>query len=433
MTSSTPGAPSAPSPLTPTMTDPTLQLHLDTLARGAVDVVSMADLEARLKAFLAGQRGPLRVKAGFDPTRPDLHLGHCVLMQKMRQLQDLGHTAIFLIGDYTAMVGDPTGQNDARPRLTLDSVRAAATTYQEQAFKILDKGKTEVRYNSEWLGKMNMLDLLELTSKRTLARTIERRDFAERFEQHKDIYIHEMLYPLLQGYDSVALDADLELGGTDQLFNLNVGRDLMPRYGKPAQAVLTTPILEGLDARFADGKISGKKMSKSAGNYIGISEPPLDMYKKCMQIDDTVLYRFFELLSALPAADVAALRRAPDPLAHKRLFASEMVTRFHGAEAAVQATKDFQGIYLQDDRIPDDIPEFTASAGAKGLWIAKALSTTLLASSTSEGKRLIKQGHVEVDKSRISDDTLHLAAGKRYLLRTGSKTRKFAYLTVSPE
>jgi tyrosyl-tRNA synthetase len=409
----------------------TLRFHLDLIARGAVDIASLTEIEARLRDFLAGKRGPLRVKAGFDPTRPDLHFGHCVLLQKLRHFQDLGHTVIFLIGDYTALVGDPTGRNEARPRLTHEEVLASALTYQEQAFKVLDRGRTEVRYNSEWLGKLSMLDIIELTSKRTLARTLERRDFTERFEQHGDIYLHELLYPLLQGYDSVALDADVELGGTDQLFNLTVGRDLMARYGKLPQSVLTVPILEGLDARFLDGKIVGKKMSKSAGNCIGITEPPAEMFRKCMQVDDAILYRYFDLLSSLPAAEVAALRAAPDPLAHKRLFAIEMVTRFHDAEAAAHAEAEFQRIYLARDGIPEDIPEFSFPADDTGLWIAKALSSAHLAPSTSEGKRMIKQGWVEVDGVRVSDDTLRLAPGARYLLRTGSKVRRFAYVTIT--
>jgi tyrosyl-tRNA synthetase len=407
----------------------TLRSHLDVIARGAVDIASLPELEARLRDYLAGKRGPLRVKAGFDPTRPDLHLGHCVLMQKLRQFQDLGHQVIFLIGDYTALVGDPTGQNDARPRLTREEVLAAALTYQEQAFKILDRERTEVRYNSEWLSKLSMLDIIDLTSKRTLARTLERRDFTERFEQHRDIYLHELLYPLLQGYDSVALDADIELGGTDQLFNLTVGRDLMARYNKPPQSVLTVPILEGLDARFIDNKIVGKKMSKSAGNYIGVSEPPLEMYRKCMQIDDTVLYRFFDLLSSRSSAEIDALRAAPSPLEHKRLFAVEMVSRFHSPALAAQAEAEFRKVYIGDEGIPEQIAEFSAQADDAGLWIAKALSSAGLAPSTSEGKRMIKQGWVEVDQKRVTDDNLRLPVG-RYLLRTGSKSRKFAYLTV---
>jgi tyrosyl-tRNA synthetase len=407
-----------------------LSEHLSVIARGAADIVSLAEFEQRIAAFLAGKRGPLRVKAGFDPTRPDLHLGHCVLLQKMRQFQDLGHTVIFLVGDYTAMVGDPTGQNDARPRLTMDDVRAAAATYQEQAFQVLDRSRTEVRYNSEWLGKMNTLDLIELTSRRTVARTLERRDFRERFDASKDIYLHELLYPLLQGYDSVALDADVELGGTDQLFNLNVGRDLMPRYGKPAQSVLTVPILEGLDARLVDGKITGKKMSKSAGNYIGIQEPPADMFRKCMQIDDAVLWRFYELLSSRSSGEIDEIRAAQKPLEAKRLFALEIITRFHSAAAAAQASEAFDKVYLDRDGVPDDVAEITVTTDTESLWLPKALSAAKLAPSTSEGKRMLSQGWVEVDGVRVQDEQYKLAKGGRYLLRTGSKNRKFVYVKV---
>ena len=405
--------------------------QLDVIARGAVDIVVPAELETRVRDFLAGKRGPLRVKAGFDPTRPDLHLGHTVLLQKMRQLQDLGHTIIFLVGDYTAMVGDPTGQNEARPRLTREDVLRAAETYQEQAFKVLDKARTEVRFNGEWLGKMTAIDFIELAAKVTVARILERDDFAKRFAEQRPIYQHELLYPLLQGYDSVALDADLELGGTDQLFNLNVGRDLMPRYGKPAQCVLTMPLLEGLDARMVDGKIVGKKMSKSADNYIGITEPPLVMFRKCMQIDDFVVWRYFELLSSRSRADIDELRkRTEDPREAKRLFGIEMVTRFHGEGEATKADEEFKKVYLDKGGVPDDVPEFTVATEGEGLWIAKALSSAGLAASTSEGRRMIKDGWVEVDGARVTDEKLQLAKGKKYLLRTGSKNRKFAYVVV---
>jgi tyrosyl-tRNA synthetase len=406
--------------------------HMDGLSRGAVDVVVTAELEERIGAFLAGKRGPLRVKAGFDPTRPDLHLGHCVLLQKLRTFQDLGHQVIFLIGDYTAMVGDPTGQNDARPRLTRDEVLSAAETYQEQAFKVLDRAKTEVRYNGEWLAKMTPLDFIELAAKVTVARILERDDFSKRFEEKRPIYQHELLYPLLQGYDSVALDADVELGGTDQLFNLNVGRDLMPRYGKPAQSVLTVPLLEGLDAKVIDGRIVGKKMSKSAGNYVGITEPPAVMFRKCMQIDDLVVWRYFELLSSRSTADIAALRASTsDPRDAKRAFAIEIVTRFHSAEEATRAEEEFRRVYMDKSGLPDDIAEVSVPTDGDALWIAKALSAAGLAPSTSEGRRMIKDGWVEVDGARVTDEQLKLPKGKRYLLRTGSKNRKFAYVTVT--
>ena len=409
----------------------TVAEHLEVIARGAVDVVVGKELEERIAAFLAGKRGPLRVKAGFDPTRPDLHLGHCVLLQKMRQFQDLGHTVVFLVGDYTAMVGDPTGQNDARPRLTREQVMSAAETYAEQCFKVLDRSRTEVRYNGEWLAKLGALEFIELAAKVTVARIMERDDFKKRWDEQRPIYQHELLYPLLQGYDSVALDADVELGGTDQLFNLNVGRDLMPRYGKLAQCVVTVPLLEGLDARVVDGKIVGKKMSKSADNYIGVSDPPAVMFRKCMQIDDGVIWRYFELLSSKTSADIQAIRAAGNPIEAKKIFAREIVARFHSAEGATKAEEEFARVYMDKGGLPDDIKEVSVSVETDTLWIAKALSVAGLAGSTSEGRRMMKDGWVEVDGTRITDEQHQLAKGKRYLLRTGSKNRKFAYVTVA--
>ncbi len=410
----------------------TVKDHMDVITRGAVDVVRAEELEARIGGFLAGTRGPLVVKTGFDPTRPDLHLGHAVLLQKMRQFQDLGHTVVFVVGDYTAMVGDPTGRNDARPRLTRDEVLAAARTYQQQAFKVLDEPRTVVRYNGEWLGKMTALDFIELAAKVTVARILERDDFQKRWRESRPIHQHELLYPLLQGFDSVALACDVELGGTDQLFNLNVGRDLMPRYGQAAQSVLTVPLLEGLDARVVDGKIVGKKMSKSADNYVGITEPPLDMFRKCMQIDDAVVWRYFELLSSRSAGDIARLRaEVTDGREVKRLFADEMVTRFHDAEAAKEAAEAFARVYLADAGLPDDIPGFTVSTEGDTLWIAKALAAAKLCASTSDGKRMVTDGWVEVDGAHVTDPKLGLPKGARYLLRTGSKNRRFAYVTVT--
>lgn len=300
------------------MVDP--QIQLSELTRGTVEIHQLDELKERLE-----QNRPLRIKAGFDPTRPDLHLGHTVLMRKMRQFQDFGHEVIFLIGDFTAMLGDPTGQNESRPRLTRDQVFSAAQSYQEQAFTILDRGRTTVVHNSEWLAKLSLEQVVELAAKRTLARTLERRDFRERFETQRDVYLHELFYPLLQGYDSIQIEADIELGGTDQLFNLMVGRDLQQRYGQRPQVVITLPLLEGLDARCVDGQIVGKKMSKSAGNYIGVKEPGLVQYRKCMQVDDGVIWRFFELLSARNHQDIEDLKRDADPLTAKALFAFEIV------------------------------------------------------------------------------------------------------------
>ena len=405
------------------MPSPDEQLAL--LARGVVDFYQPDDLLERLRA---GRR--LRVKTGFDPTRPDLHLGHTVLMRKMRQFQELGHHVIFLIGDFTAMVGDPTGQNEMRPRLTRDQVLAAAKTYTDQAFKVLDEAETEVRYNSEWLGKLGLEDVVSLAAKRTIARTMERRDFKERFESQRDIYVHEFLYPLLQAYDSVALEADVELGGTDQLFNLMVGRDLMPRYDKPSQIVMTTPILEGIDARIEDGRVVGKKMSKSADNYVGLTDPPDEMFRKCMQIHDDVIWRFFELLSSSSNERIAELKGAGDPLRAKSEFAMEVVERFHDRDAARAAAGTFRATYLGHG-VPDDTPELTLSTEGDALLLAKALSSAKLVKSTSEGRRLIEQGGVEVDGERVRDGQHRLARGGRYLIRVGSKKRRFCYVSVA--
>jgi tyrosyl-tRNA synthetase len=403
------------------------------LARGAAELHVAEELAQRIAA--SRETGvPLRVKAGFDPTRPDLHVGHAVVLAKMRQFQDLGHKIILLVGDFTAMVGDPTGASDLRPRLTRAQVMEAAETYTTQAFKILDQAGTEIRYNSEWLDKLTTTEVVELMAKMTVSRMLERNDFGERFAAHKPIYQHEFLYPLLQAYDSVALRCDIELGGTDQLFNLLLGRDLMPKYGQRGQMVLTTPLLEGTDATLVDGKIVGKKMSKSAGNTIGLLDPPLEMFRKVMQVDDQVIFRYFELLSRRSAAEVAALRAAQeaggDPRETKALFARELIGRLHTEDAAEKAAEDFGRIYGAD-AVPEDIPVFTIPTDGPTLWIAKALSSAGLVKSTGEGKRLVEQGGVEVDRVRVTDKNLQLASGQKYLVRVGSKNRRFAYISVA--
>lgn len=413
---------------------PPVPEQIQLLTRGVVDAHVVTELEDRLTRSRATGK-PLRVKAGFDPTRPDLHLGHTVLLAKMRQFQDLGHQAILLLGEFTAMVGDPTGQNDARPRLTREQVSESAKTYTEQAFKVLDPSRTELRSNAEWLEKLATTEVVELMAKTTVSRMLERNDFALRYAEHRPIYQHEFLYPLLQGYDSVALACDVELGGTDQLFNLLVGRDLMPKYGQPGQIVLTTPILEGTDARMVDGKVVGKKMSKSADNYVGIQEPPLVMFRKLMQVDDDVVFRYFDLLSTRTNDEIADLRReraaGKNPMDIKALFAREMVARFHGADAATRAEEQFRGVY-GEDALPDGIPEHRVRTDTATLWIAKALSAAGLVKSTGEGKRLVEQGGVEVDRARVTSADLQLERGKRYLLKVGSKNRRFAYVTVEP-
>ena len=406
--------------------------QLEHLGRGVVDMHVGAELTTRLEESRASGK-PLRVKAGFDPTRPDLHLGHAVLMNKMRQFQDLGHTAILLVGEFTAMVGDPTGKNDARPRLTLDDVRASAKTYTEQAFKILDAARTEVRSNNEWLGAMGAADLVELMAKSTVSRMLERNDFSERYQGGRPIYQHEFLYPLLQGYDSVALENDVELGGTDQLFNLLVGRDLMPKYGKRPQIVMTTPLLEGIDARVEEGRVVGKKMSKSADNYVGLDEPPDVMFRKLMQVGDDVIFRYFDLLSRKNTSEIRALRaereQGRNPMEIKAMFADEMVSRFHSTSAAMSAAAAFRAVY-SNDAVPEDVATMTVTSESETLWIAKALSVTGLCASTGEGKRLAQQGGVEVDGHRVTDVQLQLAKGQTYLLRVGSKNRRFVRIAV---
>ncbi|MEA2748115.1 MAG: tyrosyl-tRNA synthetase [Myxococcales bacterium] len=416
------------------MTFPPVSEQMAVLTRGIVDLHVKTELELRLEEARKSGK-PLRVKAGFDPTRPDLHLGHSVLLAKMRQFQDLGHQAILLVGEFTAMVGDPTGKSDSRPRLSREEVAASAKTYTDQAFKVLDHKKTEIRSNSEWLDKLSPVDIVELMAKMTVSRMLERNDFAKRFEEGRPIYQHEFLYPLLQGYDSVALDCDLELGGTDQLFNLLVGRDLMSKYGQRPQMVITTPLLEGIDAKMENGVVVGAKMSKSADNYIGLTEAPLDMHRKVMQVDDDVIFRYFELISLKSNEEIAQLKAEKAAGRHpkeiKALFAREIIARFHDDAAAVAAAAEFEKIYAGHE-IPADVQEHTLITEGETLWIAKALSSAGLVKSTGEGKRLVEQGGVEVDQVRVTDANLQLERGKRYLLRVGSKNRRFAYVVVAP-
>lgn len=412
---------------------PPVSEQMALLTRGVQELHVRQELEERLGESEKSGR-PLHIKVGFDPTRPDLHLGHAVVMAKMRQFQELGHEVTLLVGDFTAMVGDPTGQNDLRPRLTRKDVEEAALTYTEQAFKILDREKTVVRRNSEWLDPLRANDLVELMAKTTVSRMLERNDFAKRYAEERPIYQHEFLYPLLQGYDSVALECDVELGGTDQLFNLLVGRDLMPKYGKRAQVVLTLPLLEGIDAKIEDGRVVGKKMSKSAGNYVGLQEEPLTIYRKIMQIDDDVIFRYFDLLSAKSNPEIEALRQerkaGKNPQEIKSLFAIEMVTKLYDAATAETARTEFTRVYSAD-AVPDNVEEKTVPTDGETLWIAKALALTGLVKSSGEGKRLVEQGGVEVDRERVTDVQLQLHKGKRYLLKVGSKNRRFVWVTVA--
>jgi tyrosyl-tRNA synthetase len=408
--------------------------QLARLESGVVDLLLRAELEQRLEESRKAGR-PLRVKAGFDPTRPDLHIGHAVVLQKMRVFQDLGHTAIFLVGDFTAMVGDPTGANESRPRLTRAEVERSAETYLDQAFKVLDRDKIELRRNSEWLDAMTLVDAVGLMGKSTVSRMLERKDFRQRFDEQRAIHQHEFLYPLLQAYDSVVLECDVELGGTDQLFNLTLGRDVMVKYGKRPQIVITTPLLEGIDARCEGGEITGKKMSKSADNYIGLREDPLEMFRKAMQIDDDVIFRFFKLLSSRTPAEVVALKKEKDrgrnPMEIKAIFAREIVERFHDAGTAERVARDFAGLYVKDV-FPDEVPsiELTPTGGVAEL--AWALKQANLAESTSAARRLIEQGGVEIDGQRATDPKARLLPGSSHLVRVGSKNRRFARIVIAP-
>lgn len=366
----------------------------------------------------------LRVKAGFDPTAPDLHLGHTVLLNKLRQFQELGHEAMFLIGDFTGMIGDPTGKNATRKPLTRDDVIENARTYEQQIFKILDPEKTLVMFNSSWMAEMSASDLIGLAAKHTVARMLERDDFHKRYSSGQSISIHEFLYPLIQGYDSVAMKADVELGGTDQKFNLLVGRELQKHYGQPPQVVLTMPILEGLDGV--------QKMSKSLGNYIGIHEPPNEMFGKLLSVSDDLMWRYIELLSFQPLAQVVKWKMETEegrnPRDIKVLFAQEIVTRFHSRAAAEAALADFEARFRQG-ALPDEMPEITLIGGADGLPISQVLKQAGLTASTSDALRMIDQGGVKLDGAKLSDKTLKLKAGEIVVAQVGK--RKFARITVS--
>jgi tyrosyl-tRNA synthetase len=388
---------------------------LQVIRRGCEELL----LETELKEKLALGR-PLRVKAGFDPTAPDLHLGHTVLLNKLRQLQELGHEALFLIGDFTGMIGDPTGKSATRPPLTRDQVIENARTYERQIFKILDPEKTLVMFNSSWMGEMKASDLVALAAKHTVARMLERDDFNKRYTGGQPIAIHEFLYPLIQGYDSVAMKADMELGGTDQKFNLLVGRELQKHYGQAPQVVLTMPILEGLDGV--------QKMSKSLNNYIGIHEPPNEMFGKLMSISDDLMWRYIELLSFESIATVEVWKTdvvaGRNPRDIKVTFAQEIVTRFHDRAAAEKALADFEARFKQG-ALPDEMPEVTVSPGG----IAQVLKQAGLTASTSEAMRMIDQGGVKVNGEKVSDKGLTLSAGQKLVIQVGK--RKFARVTLA--
>ncbi len=388
------------------------------IKRGADEILIESELVERLKS---GRR--LRIKAGFDPTAPDLHLGHTVLINKLRQFQDLGHEVLFLIGDFTGMIGDPTGKSATRPPLTRDEVIENARTYETQIFKILDPEKTLVMFNSSWMGVMKAADLVQLAARHTVARMLERDDFHKRYTSGQAIAIHEFLYPLIQGYDSVVMKADVELGGTDQKFNLLVGRELQKQYGQAPQVVLTMPLLEGLDGI--------NKMSKSLGNYIGIAESPDEMFGKLMSISDTLMWRYFELLSFESSATLQAWRQEVtgglNPRDVKFRLAGEVVNRFHGPKAGDTAQAAFIARF-QQGLLPEDMPEMLLPAPNGSLGIPQLLKEAGLTSSTSEAIRLIKQGGVRLDGEKVADSGMEIVAGGTHVIQVGK--RKFARVTL---
>jgi len=385
---------------------------LDVIGRGAEEIIKREDLLARLKL---GR--PLRVKAGFDPTAPDLHLGHTVLLNKMRQFQDLGHQVIFLIGDFTGMIGDPSGKNATRKPLTREDVQANAETYAAQVYKVLDRERTELRFNSEWFGAMSAADMIKLAAKHTVARMLERDDFDKRYKSGQPIAIHEFLYPLVQGYDSVALKADVELGGTDQKFNLLVGRQLQEDVGQPPQIVLTMPLLEGTDGV--------NKMSKSLGNYIGINEPPNEIFGKVMRLSDDLMWRYYELLSfSKSLEDLKQMRQAVlagrNPRDYKMELASELTARFHGEPAAQAAVAHWNEV-VQGGGVPRDLPVIDVAVPTGGIRIGALLKAAGLASSTSEALRKLNERAVRVDGNVVDDRELTLQVGAELLLQLGKR------------
>jgi len=393
--------------------------QLDIIKRGSHELLVEKELESKLN-----KGHPLRIKAGFDPTAPDLHLGHAVLLNKMRQLQDMGHHVLFLIGDFTGMIGDPSGKNSTRPPLTREQVAENAKSYTDQVFRILRQEQTEVVFNSIWMDKMNAADLIKLAATHTVARMLERDDFDKRYRNNQAIAIHEFLYPLIQGYDSVALKADIELGGTDQKFNLLMGRELQKHFGQSPQCILTMPLLEGLDGI--------NKMSKSLNNYVGITESPKDIFGKLMSVSDELMWRYIELLSFESSATIQQWRQAVEegrnPREIKVKFAQEMVARFHSARDAEMALTDFEARFKQG-ALPDDIPETIVQAQENALPLTQLLKLTGLTASTSEAMRLIKQGGIKLDNKKVEDKTLQISQGKTVIIQVGK--RKFAKVTIT--
>jgi len=392
--------------------------QIEVIRRGADELIQQEDLERKLS-----KGKPLRVKAGFDPTAPDLHLGHTVVLNKMRQFQDLGHHVMFLIGDFTGMIGDPSGRNATRPALTPEQIAQNAETYKAQVFKVLREDKTEILFNSTWSDQLGASGMIKLAGTYTVARMLERDDFAKRFADERPISIHEFLYPLMQGYDSVAMKADVELGGTDQKFNLLVGRELQKHHGQEAQVIVTMPLLEGLDGV--------NKMSKSLGNYVGIDDAPGEMFGKIMSVSDVLMWRYIELLSFAPLAEVARWKRSVDEGANPRdikvRLAQEIVERFHDRAAAERALEDFEARF-RHGAVPEDLEEHVIDVPTDGAAIGQILKSSGVCPSTSDALRMIEQGGVRVDGEKVSDKNLRLAPGSTYVLQVGK--RKFAKVTL---
>jgi len=406
-----------------------IDAQMELITRGAAEVISEAELRKKLERSIKENR-PLRVKAGFDPTAPDLHLGHTVLIHKMKQFQDMGHEVMFLIGDFTGMIGDPSGKSETRPALTPEQVRQNAETYKEQIGKVLDLSKTTIEFNSRWMAPMSSTEMIQLAARYTVARMLERDDFHKRFRDQRPISVHEFLYPLIQGYDSVMLKADIELGGTDQKFNLLVGRELQKEYGQEPQVVIMMPLLEGTDGV--------NKMSKSLGNYIGINEPAKDIFGKTMSVSDDMMFKYYELLSEKSSADIYRMREDIEagklhPMEAKKALAGELAARYHGAEAGTKARQDFESQFsrgqapedMETAALPPELHEkfFAGKATAKldAAGLGKVLSALMPPMSASEGKRLVVQGGVEIDGVKASPAGVELAAGSTYVIKAGKK------------
>ena len=395
---------------------PSINEQMDVIKRGVVDLLPEDELVKKLERSLK-ENIPLIVKLGCDPSRPDLHLGHTVVLRKMRQFQDLGHQAILIVGDFTGMIGDPSGKSETRPALTLEETREHGRSYFEQASKVLDAQKIKIVYNSEWLGKMTFEEVIRLASKYTVARMLERDEFESRYKKGEPISVHEFLYPLAQAMDSVAIQSDIELGGTDQKFNLLVGRDIQREYGQEPQVILTMPIIPGTDGK--------QKMSKSLDNYIGISEPPNEIYGKTLSIPDSLMYGYFELVTDVSKADLAQIKtglenQSQNPRDLKRRLAREIVTLYYSQEEAIKAEQEFDKVFINKD-IPDDIQEFTPDTDEPTMWIVQLMTESGLVASHSESKRLIKQGAVSLDGEKVADSNFEVTLDSSCVLKVGKR------------